>query len=220
MADEAETSDPRPVDAVPTVAAGRWSGGRTTVLLGAAVALAVVLGAGIASVATRPEAPAGQPLPVGDGAQLLEDRPAADEPTPLPDVTLEGFTDGAAPVRLADYRGTPLLLNFWASWCAPCVAEMPDFQELHEQAAGAVNVLGVNVQDAPSNAEAFAESLQITYDLARDPAGELYTRMQSFGMPTTLFVDSEGTVVFRRTGLLDGDQLRALVADHFGIELD
>jgi cytochrome c biogenesis protein CcmG, thiol:disulfide interchange protein DsbE len=110
-------------------------------------------------------------------------------------------------------------VNFWASWCAPCVKEMPDFQRFSEELGDRVPLLGVNVQDAPSNAQAFVDELGITYDLATDPRGELYTDVRGFGMPTTLFVDAEGTIVYRHTGPLDTAQLRALVGEHLGVEV-
>jgi cytochrome c biogenesis protein CcmG, thiol:disulfide interchange protein DsbE len=197
--------------------AGGWSGGRRTMVLAAAVVLAVLVGAGMASVLGR--AGPDVAVPPGLDGQLLADRPAPDERMLLPDATLEGFAEGDPPVALATYRGRPLVVNFWASWCAPCVAEMPDLQQFHEQLGSQVALLGVNVTDAPRNAQAFVEQLGITYDLARDPDGALYRDVRGFGMPTTLFVDASGTVVHRRTGMLDADQLRGLAAAHLGVEV-
>jgi cytochrome c biogenesis protein CcmG/thiol:disulfide interchange protein DsbE len=160
----------------------------------------------------------------GDGGVVIESRPGLEDrvaPTerePLPAMVLEGFgEDDPAPVDLAAYEGGPLVVNFWASWCAPCVREMPDFQRFGEEFAGRVALLGVNVQDAPANARAFVRELGITYDLATDPRGELYSAVKGFGMPTTLFVDPDGTIVYRHTGPLDADELRALVTEHLEI---
>jgi peroxiredoxin len=81
-----------------------------------------------------------------------------------------------------------------------------------------VAVLGVNVKDAPSNAEAFTTELGITYDLAVDPDGDLFTAVEGFAMPTTLFVDAEGTIVYRHAGFLDGQKLADLAVQHLGID--
>jgi cytochrome c biogenesis protein CcmG, thiol:disulfide interchange protein DsbE len=82
-----------------------------------------------------------------------------------------------------------------------------------------VPILGVNVQDAPANAEAFVDELGITYDLAADPKGELYAAVEAFGMPTTLLVDADGMIVYRHTGLLDARALREHAAEHLGVEI-
>jgi hypothetical protein len=86
---------------------------------------------------------------------------------------------------------------------------MPDFQQLLRRARrpGAA-CSGSTCRTHPSNAQAFVDELGITYDLASDPAGELYAAVGGFGMPTTLFVDPEGTIVYRHTGPLDTAELR------------
>jgi cytochrome c biogenesis protein CcmG, thiol:disulfide interchange protein DsbE len=187
-----------------------------TLLLGLATALAFLVGAAATAVVTSDGGV--DPPPVADeAADGLEGRIAPDTAAPLPDTTLEGFA-GGEPVALDAYRGQPLIVNFWASWCAPCVKEMPDFETVSRDLAGVVPVLGVNVQDAPANAEAFAEELGITYDLATDPKGELYAAVDAFGMPTTLFVDAQGVIRYRYTGTLDADELRDLVATHLDVD--
>lgn len=193
----------------------RGSGARTTLLLGLALGGALLVGAFGVSVLGD------QRAPEGDGGVLIESRPALEDRAPattrepLPDVPLEGFGGEDAPaVDLAAYRGAPLVVNFWASWCVPCVEEMPDFQRFSQERGAEVALLGVNVQDAPANAQAFVEELGITYDLASDPGGDLYTAVRGFGMPTTLLVDPEGTIVYRHTGPLDAEALGALVDEH------
>jgi cytochrome c biogenesis protein CcmG, thiol:disulfide interchange protein DsbE len=184
-----------------------------TVLLGAGLVLLVLVGVAVAS--TRDN----DAMVTGSGQlPTLDERPAPDEVFALPPATLEGFA-GAPDVNVADFRGEPLVVNFWATWCAPCVKEMPDLQEVAAQAEGKVAFLGIDVEDAPPNAEPFVEQLGITYPLALDPRREYSRQVNNFGMPTTLFVDADGLVRYRHTGALDADQLRALIAEHFAVSL-
>jgi thiol-disulfide isomerase/thioredoxin len=192
----------------------RLSGLARTLLLAGVVTLAFIVGAAVTTMlADDGTAPA--PAAVNPGS-TLEDRIPPTHQAPLPDVELAGFAEGE-PVDLGDYRGRPLLVNFWASWCAPCVKEMPDVEAVARDLAGEVAVLGVNVQDAPANAEAFVDELGVSYDLATDPRGELYAEVEAFGMPTTLLVDADGMIVYRHTGIVDAEQLRELIAEHLDV---
>ncbi len=110
-----------------------------------------------------------------------------------PDVPLERF-DGT-PVSLADYRGQALVVNFWGSWCQPCVKEMPDFQQVHESLGDDVAFLGVNVNDDPEDALRMAESTGVTYDLAVDAEGELIRELGVVNFPTTVLILPDGTIV-------------------------
>lgn len=160
------------------------------------------------------------PPVVGSGADLtrLEDRPAADKAFALPPATLEGFADGPE-VNLADFRGEPLIVNFWATWCAPCVKEMPEFQKAYAEFGDEIAFLGVDVEDAPPNAEPFIERLGIGYPQAIDPQREFYLSLGNVGMPTTLLVDGDGIVRYRHTGPLDLPQLKALLRKHLNLEV-
>lgn len=158
-----------------------------------------------------------QSAPIASGtAEPLKDRLPPDRRSPLPEQRLDGF-GGSPPVDLATYRGKPLVVNFWATWCKPCVDEMPEFQEVAEQANGRVAFLGVNVADGMRQAEPFVKELGITYDLAADPDRRFLDAVEGFGMPTTLFVTPDGTIVYRQTGPLDADGLREGLRSHLGV---
>lgn len=216
---DSDTSGPSDTSAHPPARRGLGAVGRT-VLLGVGVVAAFFVG--LAAVALfAGDDPGGEPAAVGDGgepaevadASRLEDR---DQPDRLPEATLEGFGD-EGPVETADYAGRPLVVNFWATWCAPCVEEMPDLQRVHEQVGGEVAFLGVNVRDAPANAEPFVEELGITYDLAVDSEGDYYREVGSMGMPTTLLVAADGRIVARRVGAVTAADLRDLLAAELGV---
>lgn len=185
----------------------------TLLLLGGAVAgLLLVRGDGGTAPAEA------VPGTAAEGPLAFEEQVAPTEPVPLPARTLEGF-GGAPPVDLAAYRGAPLVVNFWATWCDPCVEEMPGFQEVASQVEGRVAFLGVDVADGPRQAEPFVAELGITYDLARDPDRTFARELRIIGMPTTLFVDAEGMIVHRHATPLDADQLRQAIRDHLDVEV-
>jgi cytochrome c biogenesis protein CcmG/thiol:disulfide interchange protein DsbE len=135
----------------------------------------------------------------------------------VPDVEVEDF-DGAT-VSLGDHTGTPLVVNFWASWCPPCIAEMPDLEAVHQLAGDRVRFLGVNTQDTPQRATELVADTGVTYDLVRDPDGELFRAFEVFGMPSTFYVAPDGTIVGRHTGLLTREALVDDLAEHLGVEL-
>ena len=180
-----------------------------TVGLGAVVAVAAIA-AGVWLV--RP--PATDPVTAGRGG--LPERLSGAEATPLPAASLPALR-GPGTVRLADYRGAPLVVNFWATWCDPCVREMPVLQAVAADLRGRVSFLGVNVRDDPRRARALARRTGVTYDLVGDRAGRLFSRVDGYGMPTTLLVDPGGTIVYRHTGPLGAVEVRALLRRHLGV---
>lgn len=190
--------------------------GTARTVLVAVVVVVVALAGGVLAVALTRDGPA-PATAVAAGPVPFSERPAPDETAPLPDMTLQGFA-GGEPVALADYRGRPLVINFWASWCAPCVEEMPAFDQVATEVEGEVAFLGVDARDAPARAEEFiAELGGVSYDLAIDPDYAFASRVGVFGLPTTLFVDADGTIVRRATTPMDAAELRAALREHLGV---
>jgi cytochrome c biogenesis protein CcmG/thiol:disulfide interchange protein DsbE len=107
--------------------------------------------------------------------------------------------DGGDPITLAGYRGRPLVLNFWASWCGPCKREMPAlvaFATSHPEVA----VLGLAVNDAPSDSRRFAERYGVGYDLGIDEGAKVAGEYGATGLPVTVYLDGEGRIVGSRFG--------------------
>lgn len=127
--------------------------------------------------------------------------------------------DGEGSLRLADLAGRPAVVNFFASWCAPCVTEMPEIEEVKQQVGEDVAFVGVNVQDSVDDATELIDRTGVTWDIVRDVDGELTTAVGSVGMPTTVLLDAEGNIVERQTGALDADELRGLLTSALGIEV-
>lgn len=118
---------------------------------------------------------------------------------------------------LGEYRGTPLVVNFWASWCPSCTAEMPAFESVYQAFKGEVEFVGINNNDNRQAALELARSTGVTYRLAEDAGGEVFAAMGGAGMPTTLFIDGSGVVVERVAGGLSGDQLAGLIEEHLEV---
>jgi cytochrome c biogenesis protein CcmG, thiol:disulfide interchange protein DsbE len=184
-----------------------------TLLVGIGMAVVVIVGVVVAAAMLQEDPPdevAFQP----DGQTLGP--VSGSEDTPLPDGTLLAFRDDTE-VSVHDWVGEPLVVNFWATWCPPCIDEMPDFQEVAEALDGQVTVLGINAQDSADAARHFADDLGITYPLVRDPTAAYFGAVRGFGWPTTLLVDADGMIRYRHTGPLDADRLRELIGEHLGV---
>lgn len=118
--------------------------------------------------------------------------------------------------RLSDYEGTPVVLNFWASWCPNCIAEMPDFERVYQANKGDVEFLGVNQRDQRRAADELAAETGVTYRLSEDPSGEVFDSFLSLGMPTTVFIGADGNIVDVVTGQLNETQLQDYITRSFG----
>ncbi len=131
---------------------------------------------------------------------------------PVPDFQLD--TPHGDTLRLSDYRGQAVVLNFWATWCAPCRAEMPELQAVHDQyaASGALTVIGVDELEPPEAVIAFTEELDLTFPMALDRDGELAQVFGLIGLPGTFFIDADGILRDRVLGQLHGDLLTDGVA--------
>ena len=146
--------------------------------------------------------------PTTDGRIELtpaEDAPAGD-PLGIPVTWPDGEEE-----PLAESLQGPTVVNFFASWCPPCIAEMPDFESVFQQVGGEVAFLGLAVQDRTADATRIVEETGITYPWARDVRGDIASAAQVTQMPSTMFIDAEGEVVSVRSGALDADELRDLL---------
>jgi len=123
--------------------------------------------------------------------------------------TLEGST-----WKLADQRGKVVVLNFWASWCIPCRAEMPAFERVWQRYRDRdVAFLGLSVTDTPSAARDFVSETGVTYPTALDEGEAIALSFRVTGLPTTLLIDRGGIVRHRWLGALDENRLVALIED-------
>jgi thiol-disulfide isomerase/thioredoxin len=121
------------------------------------------------------------------------------------------------PVDLADFVGGPLVVNFFAESCPPCVAEMPTFEAIANEVAPEITFIGVSEDPSSVGARRIIGETGITYPVVWDRDGSALISFEALGMPTTLFVDSNGDILELHTGALSADDLRGLLAEHFSL---
>ena len=113
---------------------------------------------------------------------------------------------GGAAVRLDELEG-PAVVNLWATWCAPCKRELPEFEAVHESLAGEVTFVGVNIGDDGDDAADYLDDLGITYDQYLDFDSELTAALETATLPMTLIIDADERIALRHIGPLDQDEL-------------
>ncbi len=111
---------------------------------------------------------------------------------PAPDFTLESL-DGE-PVTLSAHRGTPVLLNFWATWCPPCRKEMPDLQRFSAKYGDRVQLLGVNWGESDDDVRRFLARYDVDYPNLMDRDGRAFVQYRLTGLPATFWIDERGVI--------------------------
>jgi DsbE subfamily thiol:disulfide oxidoreductase len=179
-----------------------WKGGRTVRnLLIAGLVLGVVA---LAVVEFRTRGTAGvQSIGVADYRAHAETRSEAAPGFSLPSL------DGDGSVSLASFRGKIVVLNFFASWCAPCRLEAPGLRKVSEDYADrGVQLLGVDFRDNDAAGQAFMHEFGLDYPAASDASGSLADDFALYGMPTTFVIDADGVIRYRFVGYVQEESLR------------
>lgn len=129
----------------------------------------------------------------------------------VPDFTLPDLKDRTNLVTLTEYTGSPVILNFWASWCVPCREEMPALQRVYElHNIDGLVVLGINqtFADDLDTARAFVQELALTFPNVRDEDGDVSSSLyRVMGLPTSVFISEDGEVVHVQVGQLTDEQI-------------
>lgn len=116
--------------------------------------------------------------------------------------TLDGKT-----VKLSDYRGKKVILNFWATWCPPCKAEMPDIQKYYNEADDNVEILAVNI-DPQYDVKKFVRDANVTFPVLLDSKDEVNTLYKILTIPTTYFIDGEGIIRSKHLSVMTTEIIR------------
>jgi cytochrome c biogenesis protein CcmG, thiol:disulfide interchange protein DsbE len=141
-----------------------------------------------------------------------DDIPSALLNRPTPDFTMPLFdryrTEYGATFDAAAARGRPLVVNFWASWCAPCRDEMPVLEASWREHRDEVLFVGVNTQEtSESGAQALLNEFGLSYPNGRDESNRVNINYGLFGLPETFFIRADGTLQYRHSGPISSDEM-------------
>ena len=132
----------------------------------------------------------------GLGLIHLKDKP------PIVDFELEDLTGRT--VKLSSYKGKVVFLNFWATWCPPCRAEMPSMQKLHEALASeGLEILAVDLQEDARTVQGFVDKFGLTFSILLDKTGRVGAQYGAQSIPTTYIVDRDGLIIGGAVGSRD-----------------
>jgi len=200
------------ISAVPSTAAVRPRRVPAAARIAVAAAMCGLL-AGCAGSQASQNGPGGSDnrFIAGDGsAQAI---PVADR---KPVTGVQGDTLDGEKVALADFKGKVTVVNFWASWCAPCRGEAPSLEQVHSENKGkGVEFLGVAFKDSKQNAQAFERKFKVGYPSLFDADGRITLAFRSVppnAIPTTLVLDRQGRVAARVIGATTYSKLNPIVA--------
>ncbi|UII54124.1 TlpA family protein disulfide reductase [Cytobacillus spongiae] len=130
-----------------------------------------------------------------------------------PDFELENLQ--GEKVKLSDFEGKKVMLNFWAEWCPPCKAEMPDMQKFHEEAKEDVVILAVNM-DTPANrdkVDAFVKNMEIQFPVLLDDKFKVNKVYQIINIPTSFFLDEKGVIRNKGVGAMTYEMMKSYIDD-------
>lgn len=135
----------------------------------------------------------------------------------LPDLTLVCLGEGPD-VTLSGLRGTPIILNVWASWCPPCIIEMPLLADVARRYSDELIVLGIDMQDRSEAALDIAAALDLGFPSVVDQPGQVRAALTVPGPPVTFFVTADGRIAGRHDGRIpDQESMEKLITDYLGV---
>jgi len=160
--------------------------------------------AGIAYLATLPAAPTVSTS--ADAADIAALEIAPSQGALAPDFSL--FNLDGEQITLSELRGRPVMINLWATWCAPCRIEMPHIQDRFERYAGeGFLVLAVDFDEPAGIVADFRDELGLTFDILLDPGAEVQELYRNRNYPSTFFIDENGVIQVQHIGLMTEGQL-------------
>ena len=187
--------------------------GRKIIFLGLSLVLAIlIVYAIVVSLSVGGSKTASSPLIEASGIEV--GGPLAGKPAP--DFTLSTVSPASRTVKLSDYLGHPVVLNFFASWCVPCKTELPEFATISKSDLGKVQFIGVDENDTRTAGASILHQTGVGYPALFDGSGQLELPYHLIGLPTTLFIDSKGVVVEEVAGQITPAMLSADIAKILG----
>lgn len=159
----------------------------------------------------KPEAAADQ----GDGVIEFKPGMSIKEGVQAPDFTGE-LIDGTS-ITLSELQGKPVIINFWATWCGPCVKEMPAFERLKDDFGDKIGIIAVNCGDDAGTVKDFMEENGYTFPVVLDEEYSISMLYPTNSIPYTVVVDAEGRVTHISTGALDADTMYERYKEALGV---
>ena len=144
--------------------------------------------------------------------RALDGTAASETPGPVPAPDFTVYDEAGNEVRLSDYLGKPVVVNFWASWCGPCRMEMPEFQEKHLELGGEVQFLMINMtggRETVETARDFIAGQGYTFPVLYDTEGDAAVTYGAYALPTTYFIDAAGYAIAQARGAINSETLQA-----------
>ena len=130
---------------------------------------------------------------------------------PVKALDFSGETLSGKQLRLSDFKGKVVMLNFWATWCVPCLLEMPAMDRLNRKLAGQpFKMLAVNLGEPVEQIRKFADQYNFSYDLVLDPIGQISTAYGANRLPVSYLIDKKGYVIRRAIGPREWDSADAM----------
>ena len=131
--------------------------------------------------------------------------------SPAPEFSL--VTINGEQIHLSELRGTPVVINFWATWCGPCVSEMPLLQQRYEEHQQDFELLAINADEPISDVTEFVQDYQLTFPILLDPDGNVQRLFRITAYPTSFFIDREGKIRAIHLGAISETQLDRYLTD-------
>ena len=153
----------------------------------------------------------------GQGDSVIEFKPGMPikEGVAAPDFTGE-LMDGTS-ITLSELQGKPVIINFWATWCGPCVKEMPAFERLKDDFGDKIGIIAVNCGDDAGTVKDFVEENGYTFPVVLDEEYSISMLYPTNSIPYTVVVDAEGRVTHISTGALDADTMYERYKEALGV---
>ncbi len=167
------------------------------------IGILIVGGAGWLAISSR-----NAPETTGQTQSLLGDRQTGEK---APDFALQDY--GGKTVSLSDFAGKPLVINSWAAWCPFCREELPALAAVQKEFGDQVVIISIDRQESLAVAKGYTDRQGTTDDLIflLDPSDSFYQSIGGFSMPETIFIDSNGNIVFHKRGPMQTNEIRERV---------
>ncbi len=154
------------------------------------------------------------------GFSLASMTQAVEVGEPAPDFTLPAIEDSDTEITLSELRGKVVYVDFWASWCAPCLLSLPLYNDIYNKYSDqGLEVVGINIDNPIEDGLDFLLDTPLDFKIPADPDGETSTLYDVYGMPTSFLIDRDGVVRMVHEGFRNGDielideEIRSLLAE-------